>query len=181
MWNLMTLDGRFEGAKKWDLDWHESVWGEELEKFSIEQLDSADGLVFGRVTYEGMAAYWPTASGESAEVADRMNRIPKFVFSRTLERADWSNTTLVKTDAAAAMPEIKKRGEKDLFVFGSANLSASLMNANLFDEYRLCVVPAVLGVGTPLFPAGVDRLRFKLLDSRPLKSGGVLLRYDGAQ
>ena len=85
MWNLMTLDGFFEGAKSWDLDFHQLVWGDELEHLSIEQLRSADRLLFGRVTYEGMAAYWQTATGE---VADFMNSLPKVVVSRTLERAD---------------------------------------------------------------------------------------------
>jgi dihydrofolate reductase len=84
MWNVMTLDGLFEGAKNWDLGFHQTVWGDELERFSIEQLETADRLIFGRVTYEGMAAYWQTATGE---VADFMNRLPKVVFSRALERA----------------------------------------------------------------------------------------------
>ena len=70
MWNLVTLDGYFEGAKNWDLPWHEQLWGEELEQFSLEQLETADMLVFGRVTYEGMAAHWTTAQGA---VADYMN------------------------------------------------------------------------------------------------------------
>ena len=82
MWNLITLDGYFEGAKNWDLPWHEQVWGEELERFSLEQLESADMLLFGRVTYEGMAAYWQTAQGK---IADYMNSLPKVVCSRTLD------------------------------------------------------------------------------------------------
>src|SRR5512135_1989212 len=97
MWNLITLDGYFEGAKPWDLEFHTSVWGDELERLSIEQLDAADRLIFGRATYEGMAAYWQPATGA---VAERMNAIPKVVCSRTLDRADWRNTSLVKGDAA---------------------------------------------------------------------------------
>src|SRR5271169_5090342 len=85
MWNLMTVDGCFEGAKSWDLAFHQAVWGPELEAFSIEQLRTADRLLFGRVTYEGMAAYWRTAQGE---VADFMNRLPKVVFSTSLTRMD---------------------------------------------------------------------------------------------
>jgi dihydrofolate reductase len=96
MWNLLTVDGYFEGAKSWELDWHEYVWGDELERLSIEQLGSADMLLFGRVTYEGMAAHWPTAQGE---VAAFMNSLPKIVFSRTLVSPSWANTTLVKEDA----------------------------------------------------------------------------------
>lgn len=85
MWNLMSLDGFFEGAKNWGLDWHEYVWGDELERISIGQLHSADRLMFGRVTYEGMAAYWRTAKGAVAEL---LNSIPKVVISRTLDKAD---------------------------------------------------------------------------------------------
>src|SRR5512143_3978230 len=96
MWNLITLDGFFEGAKSWDLDWHEEVWGDDLERLSLDQLHSADLLLFGRVTYEGMAAYWKSAQGE---IADLMNGLPKVVFSRTLATADWSHTTLVRDDA----------------------------------------------------------------------------------
>src|SRR5437899_6585972 len=80
MWNLVTLDGFFEGPKSWDIDWHDTIWGEELEKYSVEQSKSTGMLLFGRVTYEGMAGYWPTQKGE---VADFMNTVPKVVFSKT--------------------------------------------------------------------------------------------------
>ena len=109
MWNLVTLDGFFEGAKSWDLDFHQSVWGDELERLSIEQLGSADSLIFGRITYEGMAAYWQTAKGE---VADFMNRLAKVVVSRTLERADWPNTKLIKDNVAAEIQKLKQQGGK---------------------------------------------------------------------
>ena len=86
MWNLITLEGFFEGAKKWDLDWHEYVWGDELEQLSL-----------------GMAAYWSTAKGA---VAEFMNSVPKVVFSRTLAKADWNNTRLVREDAAAEVAKL---------------------------------------------------------------------------
>ena len=178
MWNLLTLDGYFEGAKSWELDWHQYVWGDDLERLSIEQLHSADRLLFGRVTYNGMAAYWSTAQGE---VADLMNKIPKIVFSRTLKSADWANTTLVKDNAAETVRDLKKQGDRNMFVFGSANLSASLMNDNLFDEYRLAITPVVLGNGNPLFAKNLTRHRLKLLDARPLASGCVILRYEKDQ
>src|SRR5207247_8603376 len=92
MWNVVSLDGFFEGAKSWDLGWHDSIWGEELERLSIDQLKSADMLLFGCATYEGMANYWPSAKGE---VADLMNPIRTVVFSRTLERASSKTTTLL--------------------------------------------------------------------------------------
>jgi dihydrofolate reductase len=175
MWNLLTLDGFFEGPKSWDLDFHQSVWGDELERLSIEQLRSADRLLFGRVTYEGMAAYWQTAKGE---VADLMNRLPKVVVSRTLDRADWANTKLINDNVVAGIQKLKQQGEGNTLVFGSANLSATLMEHALFDEYRLGIAPVLLGHGKPLFTPNLSRLNLKLLEARPLSTGCVILRYE---
>jgi dihydrofolate reductase len=174
MWNLTTLDGFFEGTKSWDLNFHQLVWGDELERLSIEQLRTADRLLFGRVTYEGMAAYWQTATGE---VAEFMNSLPKVVVSRTLERADWANSKLVKENVAAEIQELKRSGEGNTFVFGGANLSATLMQHDLFDEYRIAIVPVVLGRGKQLFDPDSSRRDMKLLDSRTLSNGCVILRY----
>jgi dihydrofolate reductase len=172
MWNLVTLEGFFEGPKKWDLDFHEYVWGDELEQLSLEQGKTADALLFGRVTYEGMAAYWSTAKGA---IADFMNSVPKVVFSRTLAKADWNNTRLVRENAEGEVAKLKTSSKQNLYVFGSAELSATLMQHDLFDEYRLCVVPVVLGAGTPLFKSDGQRKRMKLRETRALKSGGVIL------
>lgn len=174
MWNMVTLDGFFEGPKSWEIDWHEYVWGEELEQLSKEQLRSADKLLFGRVTYQGMAGYW---SSEKGEIADFMNNIPKVVFSRTLEKAEWKNTRLVKENAEQEVAKLKQQPGKDLFIFGSANLSSTLMQHRLIDEYRLGVNPVILGAGNPLFKASPNRMKMKLLEARPLKSGCVILRY----
>jgi dihydrofolate reductase len=177
MWNLITLDGMFEGPRPWDLDWHEYAWGDELERFSLEQLREVEALVFGRRTYEGMAAHWPTARGE---IADFMNAVPKYVFSRTLERADWANSTLVKEDAGRAVAGLKERPGKDLYVLGSADLSATLIRHGLFDEYRIGLVAATLGEGSPLFKPGSERLKLELVQSRPLGERCLLLRYQPA-
>jgi dihydrofolate reductase len=175
MWNLVTLDGFFEGAKSWELGFHQYAWGDELEQFSIDQLRSADMLLFGRVTYDGMAKYWQAAKGE---VADYMNSLPKVVFSRTLERANWANAKLVKGELAAEIQDLKRQAQGNIFVFGSANLSAGLVEHGLFDEYRLAVVPVLLGRGKPLFGPNSDRLRLKLLEARPWSNGCVILRYE---
>jgi dihydrofolate reductase len=174
MWNVISLDGYFEGAKAWDLDFHQSVWGKELEDYSIEQLGTADMLVFGSKTYQGMADYWSKADGEPE--TPHMNKIPKIVCSTTLEVAEWENTTIVK-DAVAEIPKLKQQGDGNMFVFGSGMLSASLMKANLFDEYRLCVAPVFLGAGKRLFSEGLPYQKLKLLEARPLKTGGVILMY----
>ena len=175
MWNLVTLDGFFEGPKSWELDWHDSVWGDELEKYSIEQSKSTGMLLFGRVTYEGMASYWPSQKGE---IADFMNTIPKIVFSKTMKKAEWNNTTLVKGNALEEVAKLKRQPGKNIFVFGSANLSSTLLEHDLFDEIDLALAPVILGRGNPLFKASPDRLKMKLLEARPLKSGGVILRYE---
>lgn len=172
MWNLVTLEGFFEGSKKWDLDWHEYVWGDELEQMSIELGKTADALLFGRVTYDGMAAYWPKEKGP---VADFMNSVPKVVFSRTLPKAHWNNTRIVRQNAEAEVAKLKSEAGQNLYVFGSADLSATLIRHDLFDEYRLCVVPVLLGAGTPLFKESSGRKRMNLRETRNLKSGGLIL------
>ena len=171
----MTLDGYFEGAESWGLDWLQYVWGDELERFSSEQLRSTEMLLFGRVTYQGMAAYWQPAQGEVAGV---MNSLPKVVLSRTLDEAEWNNTKLVKGDEAAKVRELKRQGDKNIFVFGSGDLSATLMEQGLFDEYRIGLVPVVLGRGKTLFGRNLSRRRMNLLEARPLSSGCVILRYE---
>jgi dihydrofolate reductase len=134
MWNMVTLDGFFERPKPWEIDWHEYAWGDELEQFGLDQTKSAGTLLFGRVTYEGMAAYWMTALGKTAAF---MNSVPKIVFSKTLERADWNNSRLVRSSAEEEVAKLKQQtAEKDMFIFGSATLSSALTRSGLIDEYR---------------------------------------------
>ena len=174
MWNFITLDGYFEGNQNWDLSFHELVWGKELEQLSIEQLHSADYLVFGRVTYEGMADYWTKAKGE---IADLMNKIPKLVFSKTLKSVDWSNSALIKDNASAEIKKFKEQGGRDMYVFGSANLSETFVNDNLFDEYRIGIAPVILGSGRPLFRQGISSKNLSLFSTQQLLTGGVVLKY----
>lgn len=171
----MTLDGYFEGKTAWDLDFHQLVWGDELENFSIEQLDTAAGLVFGKDTYVGMAEYWQKET--AGEVGKRMNAIKKYACSSTLEKTDWNNTTIIK-DAVAELPKLKAEdGDGDLYVFGSGILSDALTKAGLFDEYRLCIAPVILGEGKRLFAKGLPPTELSLLEAKPLKSGGIILKY----
>jgi dihydrofolate reductase len=174
MWNITTLDGYFEGNKNWDLDFHGVIWGPELESLSIEQLHSAGYLVFGRVTYEGMAAYWRKEKGE---IADLMNSIPKLVFSRTLKSADWNNTTLIRENASSEMKKLKEQEGRDMYVFGSANLSETFVNDNLFDEYRIGIASVILGSGRPLFRQGMPTRNLSLVSTRRISAGGVILTY----
>lgn len=174
MWNIITLDGYFEGKQNWDLPFHKVVWGPELEKLSIEQLNSADYLVFGRVTYEGMAAYW---TKEEGEISDLMNRIPKLVFSKTLKSAEWNNTTLISENASAEIKKLKEQTGRDMYVFGSANLSETFINDDLFDEYRIGIAPIILGSGRPLFRQGIASKNLSLVSTQQLMTGGVVLKY----
>ena len=179
IWNLMTLDGYFEGKSPWDLDYHELAWGEELRAYALEISRQADLLVFGRKTYEGMAAHWVDAS-EELEIKAFMNAIAKIVVSRSLDRAAWNNTRVVR-DIVGELTRLKAQPGKDIFVFGSADLTDGLLKAGLVDEIRLCLVPVVLGGGNPHFkPAETPRV-FTLLETRPLKTGGVILRYAPAR
>ncbi len=175
LWDVVTLDGYFEGREKWDLAFHETAWGPELEAFSLEQAEEVRVLLFGRVTYEGMAAYWANAEGP---IADFMNGVPKVVFSRTLAEADWANTRLVRSEAVDEVRRLKAiEGEGDLFVFGSADLCDSLLGAGLVDEVRLGLVPVVLGHGTPFFKPRPTPVTLEHLGTRQLGPGCTLLRY----
>ena len=178
MWNVVTLDGCFEGEKPWDLSFHVLVWGPELVALSLEQLQEADMLVFGENTYKGMAEYWPTATAEAeGEVTALMNSIAKVVCSSSLEKAEWSNTTIIR-DAVPELERLKEQGGKPMYIFGSGKLTQSLMNAGIIDEIRLCVAPIVLGKGRRLFTDENTTRNLKLLESRSLQNGGVILRYE---
>ena len=161
MFNLITLDGYFEGPNKWDIGWHRV--DEEFNDFSIEQLNKAGGLIFGRVTYQGMASYWtsPDALKDDPTVAGKMNSIPKYVFSKTLDKVDWNNTQLIKGDAVQELTRLKHQAGNNLLLFGSADLARTFTKNNLIDEYRLMVNPVVLGKGNPLFIENGSTLKFK--------------------
>lgn len=181
IWNIMSLDGAFEGATPWDLSMHETVWGPELEQLSKEQLADSTILLFGRKTYVGMAEYWQKAADEPGEITGGMNNAPKVVVSTTLKSADWKNTRLVRSiDDVAALK--KDAGDKNIFVFGSAELTSSLRKAGLIDEYRICIAPLLLGAtgGPPMFKPDDARQRLDLIEARPIKGGGVILFYRSA-
>ena len=174
-WNLMTLDGYFEGTEPWSLGFHELVWGKDLEAQGEQQMRDAGLLLFGRRTYEGMAAYWTKESGYP--IAEGMNALPKAVVSNTLEKADWNNTRLLTGDASARVRELKAESGKDIYVFGSADLLATLLRHGLVDEYRVGIAPLLLGSGNPLFKKQETQAGLRLKQARALDNGGVLLDY----
>ncbi len=177
MFNLITVDGFFEGQYKWDIGWHHV--DAEFNEFAINQLNNARGLIFGRVTYQGMASYWPMppALQDDPVVAGLMNSIPKYVFTHTLDTVEWSNSVLVKGDAVSELKKLKEQPGKDLLILGSADLSKTFTSHNLIDEYRLMVNPIVLGKGGALFYPNGASLKFKLLNTKAFGNGNVLLYY----
>ena len=173
VWNLVSVDGYFEGTKKWDLDFHEFAWGPELNQLSEEFGDKAGSLVFGRVTYEGMAQYWKSA--EPSKITTYMNRLPKLVASRTLKSVDWNNSR-VTADIVPELKRMKAEHTKTLYVFGSAELTHSLLEANLVDELMICVVPLLLGEGTLFFKPG-RKIGLDLNETRRLENGAIINTY----
>ncbi|WP_026622669.1 dihydrofolate reductase [Ensifer sp. WSM1721] len=171
MWDMVSVDGFFE-APGHDISWF--VFEDELAAYIGETQRDAGTLLFGRVTYEMMAAYWPAAEGE---IATFMYGIEKYVFSRTLATADWNNTTLVTGDPVAEVERLKRLEGGTIFVFGSADFAAALTARGLVDEYRLGINPVLLGKGTPLFQNIPERTKLELTHVRPLKSGVVILHY----
>jgi dihydrofolate reductase len=176
---LTTLDGYYEGPNEEFDFW---VVDEEFDGFAVEQLDEVDTLLFGRVTYEGMAAYWPTPAGERDDprVAARMNGLSKIVVSRTLDKADWANTRLIKDDVTEELTKLKQQPGKDIAILGSSDLTVSLLLMGLVDEVRIMVNPVVLGAGKSVFRTAGERISLRLLKSRPFNSGNVLLYYQPA-
>lgn len=173
-WNLMTLDGYFEGEKPWDLDFHGIAWGDELRRFSLQLGEEGDLLVFGRKTYEGMAAHWPDTTDE-LEIKQYMNAIEKIAVSRSMIEPGWNNARVVG-DIVAELERLKRQDGKTIFIFGSAELIGNLMPTGLIDEIRVCLVPVLLGAGNPLFKPG-PRQRLKLIGAQPLTNGSVILTY----
>ena len=174
--DMVTVDGFFEGPDR-DISWHNV--DQEFNEFAIQQLNSVDLLLFGRITYEMMASYWPgpAAIQDDPVVAKLMNSKPKIVFSRTLDGAVWNNTRLIKTNISRELSELRKKSGKELIIFGSANLTASLADLGLVDEYRIMVNPVILGKGRSLFEGFKQKTIMKLLTVRTFSNGNVLLCY----
>lgn len=172
----ISLDGYFEGPGR-DITWHRV--DDEFNDFAIQQLQSVDMLLFGRVTYELMASYWPTpeALADDSSVAGYMNSYPKIVFSTTLPGVTWQNTRLVKANAAQEVTRLKQQPGKDLIIFGSSDLAVSLIPHGLIDEFRILVNPVALGRGKPLFQGLQQPLNLSLAQTRTFQNGNVLLVY----
>lgn len=175
--NLISLDGYFEGPNR-DINWHHV--DEEFNDFAIQQTSEFGALLFGRVTYELMASYWPTdaAKQDDPTVARLMNSLPKIVFSNTLHKIEWENTRLVKDNFVEEASKLKEQPGKDIAIFGSSDLAVTFIDLGLVDEFRIMVNPVVLGGGKPILQGIKSHLELKLLKVKEFKSGNVLLYYE---
>lgn len=157
--------------------WTMAYWSDEIARFKLDEIFASDTLLLGRVTYEGFASAWPDRADE-AGFAERINRLPKVVPSRTLESAGW-NARLVRDDIAGEVARLKQQPGQDILIYGSVELVQSLVRHNLIDEYRLLIYPLVLGSGKRLFPEGTA-VPLRLAESRTFDTGVVALTYQPA-
>jgi dihydrofolate reductase len=180
VYNSVSLDGFFTDAKG-DMSWAHKQ-DPEWQVFVSENAAGGGRLLFGRVTYDLMASFWPTplAAKSNPIVADRMNGLPKFVVSRTLEKATWSNTTLLKGELTAQVRQLKQQPGANIVIMGSGTIVAQLADAGLVDEYQIVLNPLVLGRGRTLFEGIKSNLALKLAKSRPFANGSVVLFYEPA-
>jgi dihydrofolate reductase len=174
--NLVTLDGLFAGPNG-EIDWH--VVNDEFFEDANNLLDSVDTLLFGRVTYQGMESYWtsPAAAADDPIITGKMNNLSKVVFSKTLDKVEWKHSTLVKGDIGEQVSKLKQQPGKDMVIYGSGSIVSALTELGLIDEYRIFVVPVMLGSGKPLFQGVAKPAHLKLLRTKNYKTGVVLLDY----
>jgi dihydrofolate reductase len=180
VFNQVTLDGYFAGVDG-DISWFKGGDGDpEWDAFVEDNAQGGGVLLFGRITYELMASYWPTpmASRDDPVVAERMNHLPKVVFSRTLDKVSWDNTKLVKSDLTAQVRRMKRESGPDMVILGSGSIVSQLTEEGLIDEYQIVVNPVVLGEGRTMFEGVTERLILKLTKTRTFRNGNVLLCYE---
>ena len=180
VFNNISLDGYFTDARG-DMSWaHKN--DPEWIKFSAENAQGSDdgALLFGRKTYEMMASYWPTAEAKKQlpEIAEGINGLPKFVASRSLDKATWNNTTILKGDLVDEVTRLKKGSGSRIVIMGSGTIVAQLAKHKLIDEYTLIFVPIVLGRGRTLFEGLDDKVTLKRIKERAFENGNVVVTYE---
>jgi dihydrofolate reductase len=178
VFNQVTLDGYFTD-RNGDMSWAHKD-DPEWNAFVADNAKGGGMLLFGRITYELMASFWPTprASESFPIVAERMNNLPKVVFSRTLDKASWNNTKLVKSGMAAEIRKMKKEPGADMAIMGSGSIVSQLTPEGLIDEFQIVVNPIVLGKGRTMFDGVKDKLTLKRTRTRTFGNGNVLLCYE---
>ena len=174
----VSLDGFFVDAKG-DMSWAHKQ-DAEWNAFTAGNAGGNGALLFGRKTYDMMASFWPSpmAMQTMPQVAEGMNRLAKFVASRTLESASWRNTTVIKGDLVTSIGELKKSDGPDLVILGSGSIVSQLSAAGLIDEFQIIVNPLVLGQGRTLFEGVTEKIPLKLIKTRAFSNGNVILYYE---
>jgi dihydrofolate reductase len=177
VFNFISLDGYYKDLKN-GIDWHQH--GQEEGDFSAKNLGQDNILLFGRITYQMMASWWPTQSAIDTmpEVAKGMNNAEKIVCSNTLQTVDWQNTRIIGGDIITKLAELKKTTPKNITILGSGSLTTQLAEAGLVDACQIMIDPVAIGNGTSIFQGMKRQLILKLTDTRSFKSGTVLLSYD---
>jgi dihydrofolate reductase len=168
---LMAMDGVVENPQ-----WTFQFRSEESQKYKFDELFASDALLLGRITYQELAAGWPGVTGTGA-YGERINSMPKYVPTTTLQEAEW-NATLIKDNVGEEVTRLKQESGQDILIFGSVELIHSLMQEDLIDEYRLMVFPIVVGNGKRLFHGESQQKEFKLVQSQTFGSGVVVLTYE---
>ena len=179
VFNSVTLDGYFTGSGG-DLSWaHAGGQDKEWNAFVEGNASGGGVLLFGRITYAMMAGYWPTPEAKKSfpVVAERMNALPKVVFSRTLDEVSWENTTLVKGDLAGEVRRLKGQPGEGIVILGSGSIVSQLAQAGLIDEYQFVVVPVALGRGRTMFEGIKEKRTLKLTGTRSFGNGNVFSTY----
>jgi dihydrofolate reductase len=169
---LVSADGVIGDPPQWAMGYRD----EEVQAEALDRLSGSDAMLMGRATYELFAATWPAQTGD---FADRMNSIRKYVFSSTLERADWSNSTIVRGDAVTEVTKLKQQGDGELAVYGHGLLAQTLLAHGLVDELRLSIHPVLVGRGKLFFRDGLTT-PLKLVATRTFGTGVVVLSYQPA-
>ena len=178
VFNNVTLDGYFTSTSG-DMSWAHKD-DPEWTQFAASNAGGGGELLFGRVTYEMMASYWPSplALQQNRAVAEGMNALPKVVFSRSLDKVTWANTKLAKGDLVTEVRKMKEQPGQGIVILGSGTIVSQLSQARLVDHYQIVVNPIVLGSGRTLFEGVTDRLTLKRTAARSFGNGNVLLSYD---
>jgi len=177
VFNNTTLDGYFTDKNN-DMSWAHTS-DPEWDAFTAENAKGEAEFLFGRITYEMMASFWPTpfAMQNYPDVAKGMNDNPKIVFSKTMDKAKWQNTRIAKGSLNEEVKKMKDGPGSDMLIFGSGTIVSQLTDAGLIDEYQIVIHPLVLGSGRTMFDGVKEKIKLKLTKQRSFKNGNILLYY----
>jgi dihydrofolate reductase len=169
----VSLDGVVDEPGQWSIPY----FSDDLAKYKYDELFASDALLLGRITYEAFAAAWPTMEEAEGDFAVRMNTLPKYVASTTLENAGWNNSTIIRENVPEEVARLKRQSGQDILVGGSGALAQTLIEHDLIDEIRMLVHPIAVGAGKRLFEGANDAIALTLVDTQSFDSGVVALTY----